>query len=65
MTTEELYQQAVIGKEYPDTASGGQRAAGRVLEQLEGIDWEDTLYYFDVEEVAELVKLVAAKQKKP
>lgn len=63
MTTEELYQQAVIGKEYPDTASGGQRAAGQILRQLEAIDWEEALYYFDTEEVAELVKLVAEKQK--
>ena len=60
MTTEELYQHAKFGKNHPEKASGGQRAAGQILSALESIDWQDALYYFSAEEIADLLKLISA-----
>ncbi len=61
MDANELYRQATFGKDHPGKASGGQRSAGQILQQLEGIDWRDALYYFELDEIVELMKIVAKK----
>ena len=63
MDAYQLYEQATFGKDHPGKASGGQRSAGQILQQLEGIDWRDALYYFELEDIAELLKIVAMKSR--